>query len=298
MAYTERKNVAKRQNKLCGIEADMADTYRYAYFAADKLLNSLSVYNAGYEKCHPGYQWGPGVRDHYLIHHILRGRGCYTIEGRAYHLGAGDTFLLFPNVESSYRADDEEPWEYAWVGFAGNDAYSMVANTDFSRENPVLDQSGISEELFQKIRAVYEANGNTFQDAVAMTGALYSLMGFLMKHSGGEEKPANFQSDYVERARQYIAEHYSYPITVEDVAAYTGVSRSYLFRLFRGIMKQSPKEYLLEYRIRQACQLLNQTDLPVRSIAHSVGFEDNLYFSKVFKKYKNCTPSEYRSLQS
>ena len=275
----------------------MADTYRYAYFATDKLLNSLSVYNAGYEKCHPGYQWGPGVRDHYLIHHIIRGKGSYTIEGRAYYLGAGDTFLLFPGVESCYRADEKDPWEYAWVGFAGNDAYSMIANTEFSKENPVLNQSEISSELFQKIRAVYEANGNTFRDAVSMTGALYSLMGFLMKHSAGKEQPKNPQIHYVERAMQYIAEQYSYPITVEDVAVYTGVSRSYLFRLFREKMKQSPKEYLLEYRIRQACQLLNQTDLPVRSIAHSVGFEDNLYFSKVFRKYKSCTPSEYRSLQ-
>ena len=45
----------------------MPDTYRYAYYALDRQLNSLSVYNAGYEKCHSGYQWGPGVRDHYLV---------------------------------------------------------------------------------------------------------------------------------------------------------------------------------------------------------------------------------------
>lgn len=276
----------------------MSDTYRYAYYASDRQLNSLSVYNTGYEKCHPGYQWGPGVRNHYLLHHIIRGRGCYRMERKEYYLKAGDTFLLFPRVESSYQADAEEPWEYAWVGFAGNDAYSMIAKTDFSKENPVIDQSDISEELFAKLRAVYEANGNTFQDAVSMTGALYSLMGFLMKNSRGEKKSANLQADYVERARQYIAEQYSYPITVEDVADYTGVSRSYLFRLFQGAMNQSPKEYLLEYRIGQACQLLNQTDLPVGSIAHSVGFVDNLYFSKVFKKYKNCTPSEYRGTQS
>ena len=275
----------------------MADTYKYEYYATDKLLNSLSVYNTGYEKCHPGYQWGPGIRDHYLIHHVIRGKGSYVIEGRMYHLNAGDTFLLFPDVESSYRADEEEPWEYAWVGFAGTDAYSMIANTDFSKKNPVLDQRLISDELFRKIQAVYNANGNTFRDAVAMTGALYSLMGFLMQHSKGEEKADNLQQHYVERARQYIAEQYSYPITVEDVAVYTGISRSYLFRLFRTMMKQSPKEYLLEYRIRQACQLLNQTELPVGSIAHSVGFEDNLYFSKVFKKYKNCTPSEYRCMK-
>lgn len=219
------------------------------------------------------------------------------MRGKEYCLGAGDTFLLFPQVESSYQADEKEPWEYAWVGFAGSDAYSMIANTDFSRERPVWDQSEISEELSEKLKAVYEKNGNTFQDAVSMTGAVYSLMAFLMKHSRGRKKPANLQADYVERARQYIAEQYSYPITVEDIADYIGVSRSYLFRLFQEVAGQSPKEYLLEYRIGQACQLLSQTDLPVGSIAHSVGFEDHLYFSKVFKKYKYCTPSEYRKLQ-
>lgn len=275
----------------------MEDTYRYAYFATDKLLNSLSVHNAGYEKCHPGYQWGPGVRDHYLIHHIIRGKGSYTMENRTYHLGAGDTFLLFPGIESYYRADTDDPWEYAWVGFAGNDAYSMIAHTDFSMENPVLNQSSISQELFQKIRAVYEVNGNTFEDAVSMTGALYSLMGFLMKHSDRRQRTANYQFDYVERAKKYMEEKYSYPITVEEVALYAGISRSYLFRLFSSMEKRSPKEYLLDCRIRQACQLLKQTNLSVQSIAHSVGFEDNLYFSKVFKKYKSCTPSEYRNMQ-
>lgn len=275
----------------------MEDTYRYAYFAADKLLDSLYVHNAGYEKCHPGYQWGPGVRDHYLIHHIIRGKGSYTTGTRTYHLKAGDTFLLFPNVESCYRADTDDPWEYAWVGFAGNDAYSMITNTDFTMETPVLNQMDISPELSRKLRAIYEVNGNTFEDAVSMTGALYSMMGFLMKHSVKKEKNGNHQFDYVERARKYMEEKYSYPITVEDVAAYTGISRSYLFRLFSSVEHRSPKEYLLDCRIRQACRLLKQTDLSVQSIAHSVGFEDNLYFSKVFKKRKSCTPSEYRNMQ-
>lgn len=275
----------------------MPDTYRYAYYASDKQLSSLSVYNTGYEKCRPGYQWGPGVRDHYLLHHVIRGKGCYRMRGKEYSLGAGNTFLLFPQVESSYQADEKEPWEYAWVGFAGGDAYFMIANTDFSREQPVWDQSEISGELQEKLKAIYETNGNTFQDAVSMAGAVYTLMGFLMKHSQGRKKPVNLQADYVERARQYIAEQYSYPITVEDVADYTGISRSYLFRLFQEVINQSPKEYLLGYRIGQACQLLSQTDLPIGSIARSVGFEDHLYFSKVFKKYMHYTPSEYRRLQ-
>ena len=59
-------------------------------------------------------------------------------------------------------------------------------------------------------------------------------------------------------------------------------------------MGKSPKEYLTEYRIKQACRLLKETDLSISAIAYSVGFENNLYFSKAFKKQKGLSPSEYR----
>ena len=110
-----------------------------------------------------------------------------------------------------------------------------------------------------------------------------------------EEKKDDLRQVYVERAKDYIASSYSYPITVEDVADYTGISRSYLFRAFQAYQKQSPKEYLTEYRIRQACHLLRETGLSVASIAYSVGFEDNLYFSKAFKKKMQMSPSQYRN---
>ena len=112
-----------------------------------------------------------------------------------------------------------------------------------------------------------------------------------------EEKKDDLRQVYVERAKDYIASSYSDPITVEDVADYTGISRSYLFRAFQAYQKQSPKEYLTEYRIRQACHLLRETGLSVASIAYSVGFEDNLYFSKAFKKKMQMSPSQSRKNQ-
>lgn len=270
------------------------EDYVHSYIAEDKPLSSLSVYNVGSQKCKPGFQWGPGVRDHYLIHHVLSGKGYFETRGKSYHLKQGDTFLIYPNMEACYRADDEEPWEYTWVGFDGNDAFYLLNHTDFSEESPVLEQAAISEEIERNIRMVYEAKGGTFCDAVSMTGALYSMIAMLMENSSAEAKQKNPQTDRVEQAIQYIAEHYSYPITIEDIAGYTGVCRSYLYRMFRKVLKKSPKDYVEEYRIRQACQLLRETDLPITTIAHSVGYEDNLYFSKAFKKCKGQTPSRYR----
>ncbi len=269
-----------------------------SYYAEDRLLSSLSVYNVGSQKCTPGFQWGPGVRDHYLLHHVLSGKGHFEIRGKTYDLKKGDTFLIYPNMEACYRADEEEPWVYTWVGFAGTDAFYLLNHTDFSEEFPVLEQAEISGEIERKIRQVYEAKGNTFYDAVSMTGALYSMIAMLMENSSAEAKQKNLQTGRVEQAVRYIEEHYSYPITIEDIAGYTGVCRSYLYRMFQKILKISPKDYVEEYRIRQACRLLRETDMPITAIAHSVGYEDNLYFSKAFKKCKGQTPSRYRKAES
>ena len=167
-----------------------------------------------------------------------------------------------------------------------------------------LFSEGTAEEYFgpelteEKIRDglehIYQVKGNTYEAAVAMAGALYSLLAVFMHYGEKENQEKDIQSTYVEKAEKYIETNYSYPVTVEDVAAYVGISRSHLFRSFQTYMGKSPKEFLSEYRIKQACHLLKETDLSVSAIAYSVGFENNLYFSKAFKKHKGVSPSEYR----
>ena len=89
----------------------------------------------------------------------------------------------------------------------------------------------------------------------------------------------------------------SYPITVEDIASYVGLSRSHLFRSFEIVMQQSPKEYLTDFRMKQACYLLEHSNLSITAIANSVGFDNGLYFSKTFHKKKGLSPKEYRVTQ-
>ena len=113
----------------------MSQNYKNSYKATEKELVSLSVYNVGFQKCDSLYQWGPGVRDHYLIHYIMNGKGVYCVNNQTYHLSAGDCFLVYPNTEVVYYADNEDPWEYAWVGFTGSDAAMILQATDFSQKS-------------------------------------------------------------------------------------------------------------------------------------------------------------------
>ena len=83
---------------------------------------------------------------------------------------------------------------------------------------------------------------------------------------------------------------------MEDISAYVGLSRSQLFRSFESVLGQSPKEYLTDFRMKQACYLLEHSDLSVTAIANSIGFDNGLYFSKTFHKMKEMSPSEFRAM--
>lgn len=105
---------------------------------------------------------------------------------------------------------------------------------------------------------------------------------------------AHTKESYLKKAAEYVSSNYSYPISVNDIAAHTGVSRSHLFRIFQEQLNQSPKEYLTMVRLDQARLLLKKSELSITAIARSVGFEDSLYFSKVFKKREGLPPSAWR----
>lgn len=271
------------------------DNYKNSYKVTEKQLVSLSVYNVGYQKCDPLYQWGPGIRDHYLIHYIISGSGTYCVNGATHELVAGDCFLVYPNTEVIYQASENAPWEYAWVGFTGSDAAMILQATDFTKEQPYIRSFSHGDTIKKQLLHIYDARGNEFEHAVEMTGRLYTMLATFM-HEANTENTQNTSNSYVQKGIEFISANYSYPITVEDIAAYVGLSRSHLFRSFEAVMGISPKEYLTDFRIKQSCYLLEHSNLSITAIANSIGFENSLYFSKAFHKQKGMSPKEYRKI--
>lgn len=101
-------------------------------------------------------------------------------------------------------------------------------------------------------------------------------------------------SELIKKAMLYISEHFSNPLTLEEVAAYVHLHPSYFSTLFKSSTGSSFKEYLNMVRIEESKRLLSNTDYSIIDIAVAVGFEDQSYFSKVFKKYTGLTPKQFR----
>ena len=269
----------------------MEQDFKYSFKVPERAELSLTVYNVGFQKCAPEYGWGPGVRDHYLLHYIVSVHGSYEAEGSTFVLGPGDAFLARPDIPIYYRADREQPWEYYWVGFSGPSAPLMLAQTPFTRRQPVL-RPAAGEQLRQSLLDIYKARGTDYPSAVRMAGYLQAALGLLMESAPprGDEALAA----YARRGADFIHQNYSRAIGVEEAARQSGVSRSCLYRAFQAEFGCSPSVYLTRYRIQRACQLLRHSQLPIGTVAASVGFEDPFYFSRAFRRETGHSPSAYR----
>ena len=250
---------------------------------------------SGHQKCEGSHRWGKGIRQQYILHLIVSGKGTFVTDSGTFSLSAGDIFLIRPFSEIEYYADSLEPWEYFWVNFTGTDAASILSLTDFSDKTPVMN--GCGSEIFSTMKEIVSNAGKARSDSIELTGQLYILLSQLVRASHRDIKLSPKKQERlhcVKAAEEYIAANYPLPISVEDIASAAGVSRTTLFRLFRTELNTTPADFLIDFRINQAKKLLSATDISVTAVARSAGYEDNLYFSRAFRRITGMSPTEYR----
>ncbi len=275
----------------------MPTNYKQSFKQNYKENAELCIYNCGWQICEKNYTWGPGVRDHYLLHFIVKGKGKYTVNGKAYNVGQGEMFYSKPGELIMYTADSTQPWEYYWVGFNGPYANKLTFRLPF-KNNLHVHKCLQPEKIKKSIYNIFNFRGSEPYSEVMMVGRLYVLLANLIKEAQiSEPKKFNLSSQYVNNAIKYIQFNYSQDIGIDDIAKSVGVSRSHLYRVFVNNIGRSPVDYLTEYRINEACYLLKNSQLSIAEIAVSVGFYDQFYFSRVFKKVKKVPPSKYVASQ-
>lgn len=110
-----------------------------------------------------------------------------------------------------------------------------------------------------------------------------------------DEAGADGGSAQIRSILQYIRQNYSHSLTLEEIAAHAGISRSECCRFFKRQTGQTLFDYLRQYRIRRSLPLLRETDLPVARVAAEVGFSDQSYFTACFRRMMGLTPGRYRA---
>lgn len=268
--------------------------FKYSLYSPMLENVGLNVYNCGYQQCSGDHSWGPAVRDHFLVHLVVSGKGVYTVDNTEYQIGAGSAFIIRPQSLVSYSADQNDPWEYCWVGFNGADASRLVELTAFEEDNPVIHFSNEDAAKLKKaFLNIYSNFGTSAEQETMTVSKIFEVFSLMIKAAPKISSESSSGRLYIKNAIKFIQRNFSDNIDVSDIAKNAGLSRSHLYRIFVRHLSLSPNEYLTQYRINQACILLRTSGLSVGEIASSVGFDDQLYFSRVFKKLKGVPPSQY-----
>lgn len=258
-----------------------------------KSTSDLSLYSAGYEECPSGYGYGPKIRSYHLIHFVLYGKGELHINEHIFQLSAGDAFFIPAGKVSYYEASKEDPWCYAWVSFLGINSqmylYQLMTSTDDVYIVHGLDNQKYKERIFEIISLQGVSTSQYFQ----ANGILFQIMAMLFDDINFQESNWG-KSSVVDEVKFYLDINYAEKIKLRDVAKSFGIHPNYLTRIFHEKYGISPKQYLISLKLKKARRLLTTTELSVSVISSSLGFDDQLAFSKIFKKEFSVSPSEYR----
>lgn len=152
---------------------------------------------------------------------------------------------------------------------------------------------GVSPETAYRVSGYYINKCDEAQDPAHMlhhrNRAIEELAGRV-----AEKRDAPRASSYVEQCQDYIRKHYREKIYLEDAASAIGISPTYLSRLFKKETGLCFQDFINEERIFRASNLLLYSDLTLPEIAHYVGFPNQSYMGKMFKRYRNITPRAFR----
>lgn len=266
----------------------------YTLFTPKSPFDEFHLCFCGKSVCCAGHSYGPNVRQVYVLHYVIKGQGTYKVDGKSYQLKGGQGFLIEPGALTYYEADQEDPWEYIWIGFTGGLSESLLESIGLGNDNLILSTEH-GQELRDLIEMMLRFNQNTLADQFMLQSLLCSFLEVLSRNSlqSLEVKPLHVNS-YVQQAVNYIENNFSSNITIQSIADYINIDRSYLFYLFKKERGCSIQQYLTDYRISYAKTILESTDYSVEAVCYACGYRNPETFTKAFKKHVGMAPGQFR----
>ena len=274
----------------------------FSVFPSENFVD-LSLFQCGREKCSPSHSFGPAARNHYLFHYVISGTGklfAYDKNGetKEYSIKSMQGFMLFPDQITMYVADKDLPWEYVWVEFDGLRAKAVVETAGFSLDQPIYKARSkeLREEMMKEMNYIAENGSSSPFDLI---GHLYLFIDHLTRSTEGVKvhHSSKLRDFYIHEAIEFVEHNFQNDISVEDIADVCGLNRSYFGKIFKEALGKSPQEFLLNYRMVKAAELLKLTKLSVGDISSAVGYDNQLHFSRAFKSIYGISPKKWRTEQ-
>ncbi|WP_277758243.1 AraC family transcriptional regulator [Pseudomonas sp. A34-9] len=233
---------------------------------------------------------------HFSIGAITTGRSTYVHEQAQFEVAAGTVVLMNPGDVHACNPIDDQPWSYVmlyvetpWLtdlqhqlGFASDLEFRRFSSTH-------LDDA----TLFNDLNGLYQTLVDEQQDVLRKQSAaveFFSDLQLLLNPAGPSLREPNFK---LERAAEFIREHCTEVLNLDDICAAAQLSPSYLIRAFKQHYGMTPHAFVVNQRIQFARERLRGGQL-IADVALEAGFADQAHFQRAFKQHLAATPGQYR----
>lgn len=295
------------------IKTEMQKYFDETTFKPDELVQSYYHLSSDYGKI------GMHCHDFYELNVVIKGTGKHYVGERVFEVSNGSVFIIPPFIKHGYSFT-EENFSVFHILFTDRffDKYQSELN-GISGYNVFFDiepylrlKTGVPElihslnaEKFDELSDIfklldrYEKQRNSSEQkkeflVLFVISSICENINYESTRVHGD----NHELFYIMKATEYLQNNYDKKITTAELCDVTNMSRSTLFRNFRKYYDTTPTEYLTDFRIKQAENMLASTDKSIAVIAHDCGFFDSSHFIRTFKKITNLSPFKYRSAEN
>lgn len=232
--------------------------------------------------------------DEFILIYCLKGKGEVQIDKfNKRKLKQGHALIIYPNMIHRYFSDQKDPWSILWMHFNINNSFLLDLNLHYEKTPFIEIKSEIKDYFIQRhfsdimeYAKMKQSLGTTISLSNSLRQVLTDIY-FL-------EDPLHKNTRYFNRAIAYLKQNVSEQISVNDIATHLNISEIYVNKIFKQASDRTPISYFNSMKITQAKQMLSITEQSIKEIAHDLGFNDPYYFSRLFKKETQFSPTVYR----
>ena len=233
-------------------------------------------------------------RKDYQILYIASGSGHFFIDGEEYTVPAGNMVFYQPGESNDYIYYGTDKTEVFWVHFTGSAVNEILARYKFPIDSHIF-YTGVSSDfssIFLQIIREIQGRKPDFEEFISLK--LQELLVLIYRHRASSNTSIKNMDEEIQKAYLYFCENYNKPISIEDYAHERYMSSSWFTQNFKEIIGTTPLHFILSVRMLNAQQMLIGTKTSISEISRLVGYDNPLYFSRIFKKWTGESPSDYR----
>ncbi|WP_455584258.1 helix-turn-helix domain-containing protein [Bacteroides sp.] len=235
----------------------------------------------------------------FVLIYCVEGEGWFELDQRRHIVTANQFFILPKQKAHAYGSNTNHPWTIYWMHFNGEKAAFFSTGFDCpcsitpEEHSRIKDRLTLFEEIYSSISSGYNKNYMLYA-----TTSLFHFLGsmkFIGEYRDCRTTRDIGSKDVVQLSIHYMQENLNRKIRLPEIAREVKLSVSYFSNLFEEKTGSSPLRYLTYLRVQEACHYLDFTNLKISQISPLVGYDDSLYFSRIFTKTMGMSPSEYKA---